>query len=80
MLDYESSHIIKFNKLNMVYKILKFLSGKKSAIASIIGLVIAFCASKGYLDTEVVILLGSISTIVFGTASMATKTIVYPEE
>lgn len=64
----------------MLKSILKFLSGKKGAIASIIGLVIAFCASRGYLDTEMVILLGSISTIIFGTASIATKTVVYPEE
>ena len=62
----------------MVYQILKFLSGKKSVIASIIGLVLAFCASKGYLDTETVVFLGSLSTLFFGTASIATKSVVYP--
>ena len=59
--------------------ILKWLSGKKGVIASIIGLVLAFCASKGYLDTDVVVLIGSISTLIFGSASIATKSIVYTE-
>jgi len=62
----------------MLYNVLKFLSGKKSVIASIIGLVLAFSASKGYLDTETVVFLGSLTTLIFGSASIATKSVVYP--
>lgn len=57
--------------------ILKWLSGKKGVIASIIGLVLAFCASKGLLDTETVVFLGSLSTLIFGSVSVATKSVVY---
>lgn len=64
----------------MIYTVLKFLSGKKSVIASIIGLVLAFSASKGYLDTETVVFLGSLTTLLFGTASIATKSVVYPNK
>lgn len=64
----------------MLYNVLKFLSGKKSVIASIIGLVLAFSASKGYLDTETVVFLGSLTTLLFGTASIATKSVVYPNK
>ena len=64
----------------MIYKVLKFLSGKKSVIASIIGLVLAFSASKGYLDTETVVFLGSLTTLIFGSASIATKSVVYPNK
>ena len=54
-------------------KILKLLEGKKGMIASIIGTVSAYCAVKGYIGQEEVLLIGSLSTIFFGTASYATR-------
>jgi len=62
---------ITFNFNNMD-KILKFLSGKKSVIASIIMTVIAYLATKGLLGDAEVTLIGALTTIIFGTASYAT--------
>ena len=53
--------------------LLKFLSGKKWVIASIIGAVMAYLAVKGMLGEQEVILIGSLSLIFFGSASIATK-------
>jgi hypothetical protein len=64
----------------MIKNILTFLSGKKGVIASIIGLVVTFLLSEGYISSAVAGLIGGISTILFGAASMATKTIVYSTE
>jgi len=53
--------------------LLKFLSGKKGTIASILGTVLAYCAATGLLWPQEVILIGSLITIIFGWASIATK-------
>jgi hypothetical protein len=60
--------------------ILKFLSGKKGAIASIIGLIVTFCLAQGYISASVAELIGGISIIIFGTASYATGKLVYKAE
>ena len=64
----------------MLYKILKFLSGKKSIIIGIILTTLSFLAAKQILNADVVAYIGAILTIVFGTASVATKSIVYPTQ
>ncbi len=57
--------------------ILKFLSGKKGAIASIIGLIAGYLAATDYLGQNEVILIMGITTIIFGSASYATGKFVY---
>ena len=37
----------------MLDKILLFLSGKKTTIASIIGLIVVFCVNRGYIPEDV---------------------------
>lgn len=54
-------------------KLLKFLSGKKWVIASIIGLITAYLATKGILWEPEVILIMGITWAIFGTVSVATK-------
>jgi len=54
-------------------KLLKFLQGKKGAIASVIWATVAYLAVKGLLGEAEVILIGSLSTILFGAASYETK-------
>lgn len=63
----------------MITKILKFLSGKKSVIASIILTTTGYLGTMGYLDGNTVVYIGGMVAIIFGTASVATKNMVYPE-
>lgn len=58
-------------------KILQFLSGKKGAIASIIMTIVAYLAVKGILGEAEVVLIGSLTTIIFGSASYATARYLY---
>lgn len=58
-------------------QILQFLSGKKGAIASIIMSTVAYLATKGLLGEPEVILIGSLTTIIFGGASYATARYLY---
>ncbi len=53
-------------------KILLFLSGKKSVIASIIMTAVAYLATKGFLGEAEVTLLGALTTIIFGATAYAT--------
>ena len=57
--------------------ILNFLSGKKGAIASAIMTIVAYLAVKGLLGEPEVILIGGLTTILFGGASYATSKLVY---
>jgi uncharacterized membrane protein (DUF441 family) len=52
--------------------ILKFLSGKKSIIATILMGIVAYLATKGVLGEAEVTLLTLIIGTIFGTASYAT--------
>lgn len=56
-------------------ELLKFLSWKKGAIASILGAIFTYMASEGLIDWNMSILIWTIMTIVFGTTSYATKKI-----
>lgn len=58
-------------------KILKFLAGKKSAIASILGAIVAYLAVKGLLGESEVILIGSLMTVIFGGTSYVTGKLIY---
>ena len=49
--------------------LLLWLSGKKGAIASVIGLVVAYLATQGVLGEAEVVLIMGISGVLFGTAS-----------
>ena len=57
--------------------ILTFLSGKKGAIASVIMTVVAYLAVKGLLGEPEVVLIGGLTTIIFGSASYVTGKIDY---
>lgn len=57
--------------------ILKFLSGKKSAIAGIIGYTIIYLLAKGVIDSETAKYIMGLTTIMFGAASYATGKLVY---
>ena len=57
--------------------ILTFLSGKKSAIATILMGIVAYLATKGFLGEPEVILLTLIIGTIFGGVSYATGKIVY---
>lgn len=61
----------------MLEKILKFLSGKKGAIATILMGIIAYLATKGLLGEAEIVLITLIVTTIFGTASHYTAKIVY---
>lgn len=56
-------------------QLLTFLQGKKWAIASIIGLIVTFLLSQGYIWADLAYLIGGISTVLFGAASYATNKI-----
>lgn len=58
-------------------KILEFLSGKKGAIASLVMTIVAYLAVKGLLGEAEVVLIGGLTTIIFGSASYATSRYVY---
>lgn len=62
----------------MIYTVLKFLSGKKSSIATILMGVVAYLSTKEILGEPEVILITIIVATLFGTASAVTKSIVYP--
>lgn len=62
---------------DMIKSILTFLSGKKSVIASIILTTVGYLGTIGYLDGNTVIYIGAMVALIFGTASVATNSIVY---
>ena len=53
-------------------RFLMLLSGKKSSIASVIGLVVSYLAAKSILGESEVILLMGLTAIFFGTMSYKT--------
>ena len=56
-------------------KLLKFLSGKKGTIATILSLLLWYAFAKMYIDEQTFYLLWWILTALFWTASYATKSI-----
>ena len=60
--------------------ILKFLSWKKSVIATIIMAIVAYLATKGIIWEAEVVMISSIVAALFGTASAATQKIYSKEK
>ncbi len=63
--------------MKILKKILKMLSGKKSAIAAIIMTVVAYLGAKEILGELEVTTIGAIITILFGAGSYATGKLIY---
>jgi hypothetical protein len=57
--------------------LLTFLSGKKGAIASIIGLITVYLQQVAILGDNEAILIMGITTVIFGGASYLTGKIIY---
>lgn len=57
----------------MIDKILKFLSGKKTIIASLITTTAAFLGTLGVIGPDTVTYIITIVGIIFGTASLMTN-------
>jgi hypothetical protein len=60
---------------DFIAQTLKFLSWKKSVIATLLTLVLWYCFAKWYLDEATYNLIGWMLVIVFWWASIATKNI-----
>ena len=58
-------------------KVLKILSGKKGVVASVIMTIVAYLSAEQVLGTNAVVLIGSLTTILFGSASYATAKYIY---
>lgn len=58
-------------------KVLIFLSGKKSAMSSVIMTIVAYLSAKLIIGELEVVLIGSLVTIIFGGASYATGKFIY---
>lgn len=63
--------------MKTIKQILTWLSGKKGIIASIIGGISAYLATKGVIGEAEVILISALSLAIFGSASIATGKVVY---
>ena len=54
-------------------KLIEFLSGKKTTIATIIGLLIVFSVNRGYLPADIAELISAIMVALGFTANVATR-------
>ena len=59
--------------MSTLQKILKFFDGKKTIIAGILITIAGYLGTKGILGSDDVAFIGTIVTIIFGGASVATK-------
>jgi len=57
----------------MLGKIIEFLSGRKTTIATIIGLLIVFSVDRGYLPTDIATLISGIMVALGFTMNVATR-------
>lgn len=57
--------------------ILKWLSGKKSVISGIILTTAGYIGALGIIDEKAVAFIGAITILIFGSAAVATKNVVY---
>ena len=70
---YEIQELVELQaKQKTMYKILKFLQGKKNIIAGLITTTSAFLVFKGVLNAEDATYINALSLLVFGSASIAT--------
>ena len=63
--------------MKIIKTILKFLSGKKGSIASIVGLIVVYLTARDILGSPEVELVMGITVILFGGASYMTGRLVY---
>lgn len=63
--------------MNTLKAILTFLSGKKSVLAGLITTTSAYLALTGFITPELAVYINAMSLILFGSASLATRKIVY---
>jgi len=56
----------------MLGKLIEFLSGRKTTIATIIGLLIVFSVDRGYLPTDIATLISGIMVALGFTMNVAT--------
>lgn len=61
----------------MLKILLKFLSGKKSIIIGIIATTTAYLVLKSVMDADTATYINAIALLLFGSASLATKSVVY---
>ncbi len=66
--------------MKIIKNCLIFLSGKKSSLAAIVGLVIAYLAAKNIIGESEVVFYGGLNAIIFGVGSYATGKIVYAKK
>lgn len=63
--------------MTILKSLLIWLSGKKSIIAGLITTTSAFLATQGVINPELAVYINAISLLIFGSASIATGSIVY---
>ncbi len=63
--------------MTILKSLLTWLSGKKSIIAGLITTTSAFLATQGVITPELAVYINAISLLIFGSASIATGSIVY---
>lgn len=56
---------------------LKWLSGKKNIIAGVIMTTSAYLGALEVIDTDTVVYINAIATLIFGSASIATGKLIY---
>ena len=56
----------------MLGKIIEFLSGKKTTIATVIALIVVFCVNRGYLASDIAELISAIMVALGLTANVLT--------
>ena len=54
-------------------KLLRFLSGKKTTIGTVIMLIVLFCTNRGYIAQDVSELIGSIMVVLGLVANVSTS-------
>lgn len=59
--------------MTFLQKLLSFLDGKKTIIVGVLITVAAYLGAKGIISSDDVTFIGTIVTIIFGGASVATK-------
>lgn len=77
--DWQQRSPLSTKEKSMLYKTLKFLSGKKTIIVGMICTTTAFLVLKMVIDSDTATYINAMTLLVFGSASYVTKSVVYPE-
>jgi len=65
--------------MQLLKKLLIFLSGKKNIVAGILSTTAAFLALKGVIDADTNVYIATLILLIFGSASLATGKWIYPK-